>query len=302
MAKVNFDQLLEAGVHFGHLKRKWNPKMAPYIFMEKNGIHIIDLYKTVAKMDEAANALKQIAKSGRKILFVATKKQARAIVADHVSRVGMPYVTERWPGGMLTNFATIRKAVKKMSSIDKLMHDKQFDAISKRERLQISREKEKLEKNLGSIADLSRLPSAIFIVDINKEHIAVSEARRLNIPTFAMVDTNTNPELIDFPIPANDDASKSISIIIEQMVAAIEEGLAERKFDKDQREEEGDAAETEVKEIEIDEIEDVVDGVEKSKVAPKKVKDAAIEGDDDKKEKRPRKVASPVAAKKVVKK
>lgn len=302
MAKVNFDQLLEAGVHFGHLKRKWNPKMAPYIFMEKNGIHIIDLYKTVAKMDEAANALKQIAKSGRKILFVATKKQARAIVADHVSRVGMPYVTERWPGGMLTNFATIRKAVKKMSSIDKLMHDKQFDAISKRERLQISREKEKLEKNLGSIADLSRLPSAIFIVDINKEHIAVSEARRLNIPTFAMVDTNTNPELIDFPIPANDDASKSISIIIEQMVAAIEEGLAERKFDKDQREEEGDAAETEVKEIEIDEIEDVVDGVEKSKVAPKKVKDAAIEGDDDKKEKRPRKAASPVAAKKVVKK
>ncbi|MEG2603257.1 MAG: 30S ribosomal protein S2, partial [Carnobacterium sp.] len=175
----------------------------------------MDLYKTVAKMDEAANALKQIAKSGRKILFVATKKQARAIVADYVSKVGMPYVTERWPGGMLTNFATIRKAVKKMSSIDKLMHDKQFDAISKRERLQISREKEKLEKNLGSIADLSRLPSAIFIVDINKEHIAVSEARRLNIPTFAMVDTNTNPELIDFPIPANDDASKSVALILE---------------------------------------------------------------------------------------
>ncbi len=233
MSRVNFDQLLEAGVHFGHLKRKWNPKMAPYIFMEKNGIHIIDLNKTVEKAEEAASALKQIAKSGKKILFVATKKQAKTIVSELVAPTGMPYVTERWPGGMLTNFATIRKAVKKMSSIDRLMADKTFEQISKRERLQISREKANLEKNLGSIADLSRLPSAVFIVDILKEHIAVAEAKRLNIPTFAMVDTNTNPELIDFPIPANDDASKSITMIVEAMVKAIEEGLAERKFDKD---------------------------------------------------------------------
>jgi len=233
MNKVNFDQLLEAGVHFGHLKRKWNPKMAPYIFMEKNGIHIIDLNKTVEKIDEAAAALKQIAKSGKKILSVATKKQAKTLVADLVTPTGMPYVTERWPGGMLTNFATIRKAVKKMSSIERLMNDKTFEQISKRERLQITREKANLEKNLGSIADLTRLPSAIFVVDILKEHIAVAEAKRLNIPTFAMVDTNANPELIDFPIPANDDASKSIAIIVETMVKAIEEGLAERKFDKD---------------------------------------------------------------------
>ena len=202
MSRTNFDQLLDAGVHFGHLKRKWNPKMAPYIFMERNGIHIIDLHKTVAKVDEAASALKQIAKSGKKILFVATKKQAKEIVAEQVKRVNMPYVTERWPGGMLTNFATIRKAVKKMSSIDRLMTDKSFTDISKRERLQISRERAKLEKNLGSISDLNRLPSALFIIDINKEHIAVSEAKRLNIPTFAMVDTNTNPDLIDFPYPS----------------------------------------------------------------------------------------------------
>jgi small subunit ribosomal protein S2 len=238
MSKVNFDQLLEAGVHFGHLKRKWNPKMASYIFMEKNGIHIIDLNKTVEKVEEAAAAMKQIAKSGKKILFVATKKQAKTIVADLVAPTGMPYVTERWPGGMLTNFATIRKAVKKMSSIDRLMNDKTFEQISKRERLQIAREKANLEKNLGSIADLSRLPSAVFIVDILKEHIAVAEARRLNIPTFAMVDTNANPELVDFPIPANDDASKSITIIVEAMIKAIEEGLAERKFDKDNTPEE----------------------------------------------------------------
>jgi small subunit ribosomal protein S2 len=238
MNKVNFDQLLEAGVHFGHLKRKWNPKMAPYIFMEKNGIHIIDLNKTVEKIDEAAAAMKQIAKSGKKILFVATKKQAKTIVAELVTPTGMPYVTERWPGGMLTNFATIRKAVKKMSSIDRLMADKTFEQISKRERLQISREKANLEKNLGSIADLTRLPSAVFVVDILKEHIAVAEAKRLNIPTFAMVDTNANPELIDFPIPANDDASKSIAIIVEAMVKAVEEGLAERKFDKDNTPEE----------------------------------------------------------------
>ncbi|MCX6230450.1 MAG: 30S ribosomal protein S2 [Bacteroidetes bacterium] len=235
MPRTNFDQLLDAGVHFGHLKRKWNPKMAPYIFMERNGIHIIDLHKTVAKVDEAANALKQIAKSGKKILFVATKKQAKEIVAEQVKRVNMPYVTERWPGGMLTNFATIRKAVKKMSSIDRMMTDKSFTDISKRERLQISRERAKLEKNLGSISDLNRLPSAIFIIDINKEHIAVSEAKRLNIPTFALVDTNTNPDLIDFPIPGNDDASKSINVILEAVVNAIEEGLNERKFDKDKK-------------------------------------------------------------------
>jgi small subunit ribosomal protein S2 len=224
MNRVNFDQLLEAGVHFGHLKRKWNPRMAPYIFMEKNGIHIIDLNKTVEKIDEAAAAMKQIAKSGKKILFVATKKQAKSIVAELVTPTGMPYVTERWPGGMLTNFATIRKAVKKMSSIERLMNDKTFEQISKRERLQITREKANLEKNLGSIADLTRLPSAVFVVDILKEHIAVAEAKRLNIPTFAMVDTNANPELIDFPIPANDDASKSITVIVETMVKAIEEG------------------------------------------------------------------------------
>ena len=238
MSKVTFEQLLDAGVHFGHLRRKWNPKMAPYIFAEKNGIHIIDLQKTEAKLDEACAAIKQIAKSGRKILFVATKKQARAIVSEQVQRVGMPYVTERWPGGMLTNFTTIRKAVKKMAGIERLMNDKQFETLSKRERLQIRREKEKLEKNLGSIADLGRLPSAVFVVDINKEHIAVAEARRLNIPVFAMVDTNVNPDLVDFIIPSNDDASKSISLIVEQVVNAIEEGLTERKLDKDQKDEE----------------------------------------------------------------
>jgi small subunit ribosomal protein S2 len=205
MARTNFEELLNAGVHFGHLKRKWNPNMAPYIFMERNGIHIIDLYKTAAKIEEAASALKQIAKSGKKILFVATKKQAKDIVAEKVKSVGMPYVTERWPGGMLTNFATIRKAVRKMSSIDTMMKDPTFTNISKRERLQITRERAKLEKQLGSIADLNRLPSALFIVDIMKEHIAVAESRKLNIPTFAMVDTNSDPKLVDFPIPANDD-------------------------------------------------------------------------------------------------
>ena len=243
MSQVTFDELLDAGVHFGHLRRKWNPAMAPYIFMERNGIHIIDLHKTMAKIDEAANAMKQIAKSGKKVLFVATKKQAKEIVAEQVRRVGMPYVTERWPGGMLTNFATIRKAVRKMASLDKLMGDKSFENISKRERLQITRERAKLEKNLGSISDLSRLPAAIFIVDINKEHIAVAEAQKLNIPTFAITDTNTNPNLIDFPIPANDDAAKSIDIIVKLMVDAIEEGLNERKLDKDKKydeREEGD--------------------------------------------------------------
>jgi len=235
MARTTFDDLLNAGVHFGHLRRKWNPNMAPYIFMERNGIHIIDLYKTIAKIDEAASAVKQIAKSGKKILFVATKKQAKELVAELVKPVGMPYVTERWPGGMLTNFTTIRKAVKKMSSIDKMMTSPSFTNISKRERLQITRERAKLEKNLGSISDLSRLPAAIFIVDILKEHIAVAEARKLNIPTFAIVDTNSDPNLVDFAIPANDDASKSIAIIVSRIVEAIEEGLNERKLDRDKR-------------------------------------------------------------------
>jgi small subunit ribosomal protein S2 len=232
-SRTNFNELLEAGSHFGHLKRKWNPAMAPYIFTEKNGIHIIDLNKTVVKIDEAANALKQIAKSGKKVLFVATKKQAKDIVAEKVKAVGMPYVTERWPGGMLTNFATIRKAVKKMATIDKMGTDGTFDNISKKEKLQISRVRAKLETNLGSIVDLSRLPAALFIVDISKEHIAVAEAKRLNIPTFAIVDTNSDPTAVDYAIPANDDASTSISLITGIITKAIEEGLAERKIDKE---------------------------------------------------------------------
>ena len=236
MSRTNFDALLDAGVHFGHLRRKWNPAMAPYIFMERNGIHIIDLYKTMAKIDEAAAALKQIAKAGKKVLFVATKKQAKEIVAEHIKRINMPYVTERWPGGMLTNFATIRKAVRKMISIDKLMSSPSYTNLSKKERLTITRERAKLEKNLGSIADLNRLPSAIFIVDILKEHIALAEAKKLNIPTFAIVDTNSDPRTVDFPIPANDDASKSISLIVDTMVRAIEEGLVERKLDRDKKE------------------------------------------------------------------
>ena len=218
MTQATFEELLDAGCHFGHLRRKWNPNMAPYIFMERNGIHIIDLYKTQAKIDEAANSLRQLARSGKKILFVATKKQAKDIVAELVSKVNMPFVTERWPGGMLTNFQTIRKAVRKMVSLDKLIASSQYNNLSKRERLQIEREREKLQKNLGSIADLNRLPSAVFVVDIIKEHIAVAEARKLNIPTFAIVDTNSNPNLIDFPIPANDDASKSIALIVGKMV------------------------------------------------------------------------------------
>jgi small subunit ribosomal protein S2 len=232
-SRTNFNELLEAGAHFGHLKRKWNPAMSPYIFTEKNGIHIIDLNKTVAKINEASEALKQIAKSGKKILFVATKKQAKDIVAEKVKSIGMPYVTERWPGGMLTNFATIRKAVKKMATIDKMTTDGTFANISKKEKLQISRERAKLETNLGSIADLTRLPAALFIVDISKEHIAVAEARRLNIPTFAIVDTNSDPTLVDYPIPANDDASTSIILITAIVAKAIEEGLAERKIDKE---------------------------------------------------------------------
>ena len=232
MSRTNFDQLLEAGVHFGHLKSKWNPAMAPYIFMERNGIHIIDLNKTVAKIDEAAEQLKALAKSGKKVLFVATKKQAKEIIAEKAQAVGMPYVIERWPGGMLTNFTTIRKAVKKMATIDKLTKDGTYDNLSKRERLQVSRQREKLEKNLGSIADLTRLPSAIFVVDVMKEHIAVAEAIRLGIPVFAMVDTNSNPKGVDFVIPANDDATKSINVVISTMCDAIAEGIEERKVEK----------------------------------------------------------------------
>jgi len=246
MSRVSYNDLLEAGAHFGHLKSKWNPKMAPYIFMEARGIHIIDLNKTVAKIDEAANAMRQIAKSGKKILFVATKKQAKDIVSDAATRVNMPFITERWPGGMLTNFATVRKSVKKMTGFDKMATDGTFENISKKERLQITRQKAKMEKFLGSIADLSRLPAALFIVDINKEHIAVAEAKKLNIPTFAITDTNTDPTQVDFAIPANDDATKSIALIIDTMVKAIEDGLAERKLDKEaekDREEEGGAEE-----------------------------------------------------------
>jgi len=232
MSRVNFEQLLEAGCHFGHLKRKWNPAMSPYIFMERNGIHIIDLYKTVAKVDDAANALKSIVKSGRRVLFVATKKQAKDVVAEKAASVNMPYVIERWPGGMLTNFTTIRKAVKKMSSIDKMEKDGTFDNLSKREKLQITRQRAKLEKNLGSISDLSRLPAAIFVVDVMKEHIAVAEAKRLGIPVFGIVDTNSNPKDIDFVIPANDDATKSIEVILDALCGAIIEGLEERKAEK----------------------------------------------------------------------
>ncbi|MBQ5403330.1 MAG: 30S ribosomal protein S2 [Bacteroidales bacterium] len=233
---VSFEELLDAGVHFGHLKRKWNPAMAPYIFMEKGGIHIIDLHKTAAKLEEAAAAIKQIAKSGRKILFVATKKQAKSIVAEKVQAVNMPYVTERWSGGMLTNFATVRRAVKKMATIDKMASDGTFDQLSKREKLQITRRREKLEKNLGSIADLSKTPAALFVIDVLKEKIAVKEAHRLHIPVFGMVDTNSNPNDVDFVIPANDDAAKSISIVLDVITKAISEGVAERKNDKDTNE------------------------------------------------------------------
>ncbi|WP_304608990.1 30S ribosomal protein S2 [Muribaculum intestinale] len=232
MSTPTFEQLLEAGCHFGHLKRKWNPAMAPYIFMERNGIHIIDLYKTAAKLEEASAALKNIAKAGKKVLFVATKKQAKQVIADKASQINMPYVIERWPGGMLTNFPTIRKAVKKMANIDKMSKDGTFDNLSKREKLQISRQRAKLEKTLGSIADLNRLPSALFVVDVMKEHIAVAEANRLGIPVFAMVDTNSNPNNVDFVIPANDDASKSIELILDTVVAAMAEGLEERKAEK----------------------------------------------------------------------
>lgn len=232
MAKLEFDQLLEAGAHFGHLKRKWNPAMAPYIFMERNGIHIIDLYKTIAKTEEAGAALKQIAKAGKKILFVATKKQAKPVIEERAQSVNMPYVIERWPGGMLTNFPTIRKAVKKMGNIDKMIKDGTFDTLSKREKLQITRQRAKLEKMLGSIQDLTRLPSAIFVVDVMKEQIAVKEAERLGIPVFGIVDTNSDPSNIDFVIPANDDAAKAVDLILGFLCDSIKEGLDERKVEK----------------------------------------------------------------------
>ena len=298
MARTNFDELLDAGVHFGHLKRKWNPNMAPYIFMERNGIHIIDLYKTAAKIEESASALKQIAKSGKRILFVATKKQAKEIVANHVKRVNMPYVTERWPGGMLTNFATIRKAVRKMTSIDKMINTDTYKNLSKRERLQITRERSKLEKNLGSISDLNRLPSAIFVVDINKERIAVSEAKKLNIPTFAIVDTNSNPNSVDFPIPANDDASKAISLITNIMVNAIEEGLVERKLERDKRviEEENEKKKEKERIIKIQTESKTSEKPESDEKAPEtkqeKIKDEVKEDSTKREGKRPRTIIS----------
>jgi small subunit ribosomal protein S2 len=282
MSRVSYQELLDSGAHFGHLKSKWNPRMAPYIFMEARGIHIIDLNKTVAKIEEAASAMKQIAKSGKKILFVATKKQAKDIVANAAERVNMPYITERWPGGMLTNFATVRKSVKKMTGFEKMATDGTFDNISKKERLQITRQKAKMEKFLGSISDLSRLPAALFIVDIMKEHIAVAEAHKLNIPTFAITDTNTDPTQVDFAIPANDDATKSISLIIETMVKAIEEGLSERKVDKEiEKEKEAEEA----AELEKAEVVDVQIGEEEP------VKEAGAKA-------RPRRGATPVKNKK----
>jgi len=234
MAKLEYKDLLDAGVHFGHLTRKWDPRMAPYIFMEKNGIHIIDLNKTLASLDEASNAVKQIVRSGKKVMFVATKKQAKDLVAAEAKRLNMPYVTERWLGGMLTNFATIRKSLKKMSSLDKLMKEEAYKNLAKKERLMVSRQKDKMEDVLGGIADLSRLPAALFVVDIKREHIAIAEAEKLGIPVFALVDTNSNPNEVDFPIPANDDAFKSVSLLVKAFGAAIEEGLSERKKDKEE--------------------------------------------------------------------
>ena len=245
MSRTNFETLLEAGCHFGHLKRKWNPAMAPYIFMERNGIHIIDLHKTVVKIDEAAEAIKQIAKQGKRVLFIATKKQAKEVVAEKATSVNMPYVTERWPGGMLTNFPTIRKAVKKMANIDKLMSDGTYSNLSKREILQISRQRAKLEKNLGSIADLTRLPAALFVIDVCKEHIAVRGAQRLGIPVFGIVDTNSDPNCVDYIIPANDDSNKSVEVILNAICGAIAEGLEERKAEKVDTEAAGESAEGE---------------------------------------------------------
>ncbi|WP_318343951.1 30S ribosomal protein S2 [Flagellimonas baculiformis] len=277
-SKIEVKDLLEAGVHFGHLTRKWNPNMAPYIYMERNGIHVINLYKTVAKLEEANEALKKIAASGRKILFVATKKQAKDIVADKVSKVNMPYITERWPGGMLTNFVTIRKAVKKMAAIDRMKKDGTFDTLSKKERLQVDRLRAKLDKNLGSIADMTRLPGALFIVDTMREHIAVKEALKLNIPIFAMVDTNSDPRPIDFVIPANDDAGKSIEAILEEVTKAVAEGLAERKNDKGNDKDEDEEEEVTQKAVAIDEDdEDDVKPSKKGKAVAKDVKPVKAE-------------------------
>lgn len=279
MAKANIQELLDNGVHFGHLTRKWNPNMAPYIYTERNGVHIIDLYKTAAKIDEASLALQKIANSGRKILFVATKKQAKDIVSEKAGAVNMPFITERWPGGMLTNFITIRKAVKKMTSIDRMKQDGSFDALSKREKLQINRQREKLDKNLGSIVDMTRLPGAIFVVDVKKEHIAIAEAQKLNIPIFAMVDTNSDPRPVDYVIPSNDDASKSIERVLSFITEGIAEGLAERKAEKEKAKPAAKEAKKEVekpaakeakktakKEVAKEEVKEAVPAVE----APKK--------------------------------
>ena len=266
MGKLEVKELLDAGVHFGHLTRKWNPNMAPFIYMERNGIHIINLYKTVAKIDEASEALKKIAASGRKILFVATKKQAKEIVAEAASKVNMPYITERWPGGMLTNFVTIRKAVKKMAAIDRMKKDGTFNTLSKKERLQTDRLRDKLEKNLGSISDMTRLPGALFIVDIKKEHIAVAEAQKLNIPIFAMVDTNSDPRQVDYVIPANDDASKSINVVLTFVTDAIAEGLSERKADKEK-----------VKEVAAPKAEKAAPKAEEAKAEAPKVEEVKVE-------------------------
>ena len=298
MTKVSFEDLLDAGVHFGHLRRKWNPNMAPYVFMERNGIHIIDLYKTQAKLEEAQNALKQIAKSGRKILFVATKKQAKDIVTDLVKKINMPYITERWTGGMLTNFATIRKAIRKMASIDKLAVSPAYNNLSKRERLQITRERAKLEKTLGSISDMNRIPSALFIVDINKEHIALAEARKLNIPVFGMVDTNSDPTLVDFPIPSNDDASKSISLIVNAVVQSIGEGLNERKLSKDKKDAEIKEKEARKEDLKAKSkaLQDAEDQADVD--AEKGDKSAVAKTEGEKETSRPKRVRRPISKKK----
>lgn len=285
MARTTYQELLDAGVHFGHLTRKWDPKMAKYIFMERNGIHIIDLNKTLTKLEEAASAIKQVVKSGRKVLFVATKKQAKEIVAEQAKAVNMPFVTERWLGGMLTNFATVRKSIKKMSNIDKMTKDGTFDVLSKKEKLMIQRERVKLENLLGGIADLNRLPAALFIIDVKKEHIAVSEALKLNIPTFAMVDTNSDPSNIDFPIPSNDDASKSIALITELIGKAIQEGLEERKRDKEEEaEREAAAAKAKIdngEEAEAESKEEAKAEGDASGKRPRKTKAEAEVGDQD---------------------
>ena len=283
MGKLEVKELLEAGVHFGHLTRKWNPNMAPFIYMERNGIHIINLYKTVAKIDEASEALKKIAASGRKILFVATKKQAKEIVAESASKVNMPYITERWPGGMLTNFVTIRKAVKKMAAIDRMKKDGTFNTLSKKERLQVGRLREKLEKNLGSISDMTRLPGALFVVDIIREHIAIKEAQKLNIPIFAMVDTNSDPREVEYVIPSNDDASKSITKILENITPAIQEGLAERNSEKENSKDDSKAVKPEdkVEEAKVEEVKAEETKAEETKVEETKVEEVKAETESE---------------------